>query len=172
MGPAVRILGRTIDLTMVVGAAVVALMMLHITLDVVAKYVFRLPMPGTITVVSNYYMIIVAFLPLAFTERRNGHISVEVLTTHFPGRAQRILNLLVMLASACVFAALGWQALVEAGRAHAVGSFEIEQGQKLLIWPARYLLPVGCWLMTLTLLAKIWIGLVRGPRQGLNEPFL
>lgn len=167
----VRILGRVIDATTVVGAIAVALMMVHIATDVVAKYVFGVPMPGTITVVSNYYMIVVAFLPLAFTERRNGHISVEVLTEHFPMSVQRALNLIALVISTGVLGAMTWQSWLDADRARLIGTFEIEQDVKLLIWPARYLLPLGCGLMVLTLIAKIAIALRRGERQPLNQPF-
>ncbi len=168
----IRILGRAIDLTTLIGALAVVLMMVHISVDVVAKYIFGLPMPGTITVVSNYYMIVVAFLPLAFTERRNGHISVEVLSVTLPMGVQRALNLLSLVFCAAVFGALAWQGWIEAGRSQSVGSFEIEQDMKLLTWPARYILPVGCGLITVTLLAKLWIALVRGPRLNLDEPYL
>lgn len=166
------LLGRVIDLTTLIGAVAVVLMMVHISVDVVAKYLFGMPMPGTITIVSNYYMIVVAFLPLAFAERRNGHISVEVLTVHMPMPAQRVLNVIGMLFAAAVFGALAWQGWVEAGRARAIGAFEIEQNTKLLTWPARFLLPLGCGLMCVTLLAKVWIALVRGKKQDLDDPYL
>lgn len=167
----VKALGRIIDLTTVVGAVAVAVMMVHIAIDVVAKYIFGVPMPGTITVVSNYYMIVVAFLPLAFTERANGHISVEVLVEHFPLGLQRWLNVLAMVISALVLGFMTWQSFIDAERARAIGTFEIEQDMKLVIWPARYLLPLGCALMVLTLVAKIILAVVRGPRQELNRPF-
>ncbi|SMH30885.1 TRAP transporter small permease [Mesorhizobium australicum] len=167
----VRILGRLIDVTTVVGAVAVALMMTHIAIDVLAKYVFGMPLPGTITVVSNYYMIVVAFLPLAFTERVNGHISVEVLTEHFPMGLQRALNIAAMLMAAFIIGALAWQSWLDAERARDIGTFEIEHDAKLLTWPARYLLPIGCALMALTFVAKILLALRRGAAQPLNRPF-
>ena len=166
-----RLLGRIIDLSTILGAVAVALMMVHIAIDVVAKYVFGLPMPGTITVVSNYYMIIVSFLPLAFTERRNGHISVEVLVEHFPMNTQRGLNVFALIICTIVFGALTWQSLVEANRAYAIGTFEIEQDIKLITWPSRYLLPLGCSLMTVTLIAKIVIALRRRSALDLNRAY-
>lgn len=166
MNAIIRLLGRIIDLSTIIGAVAVVLMMTHIAIDVVAKYIFGVPMAGTITVVSNYYMIIVAFLPLAFAERRNGHISVEVLTEHFPKGVQRGLNVFTLVFSAVVFAALTWRSFIEANRAFAIGSFEIEHNIKLVTWPARYLLPLGCALMTVTLIAKIGLALKR--RSGLD----
>ncbi|MDO9524191.1 MAG: TRAP transporter small permease [Gemmobacter sp.] len=166
-----RLLGRTIDATTLMGAAAVALMTLHITADVVSKYLVGLPMPGTITVVSNYYMIVVAFLPLAFTERQNGHISVEVVVEYFPAAPRYWLNIFTLLFACVVFAMLTWQGVIEAGRSYTSGAFMIEQDVKLLIWPARYLLPLGCGLMTLTLATKVVIALVRGRRLNPDAPY-
>lgn len=166
-----RILGRIVDVTMIIGATAVALMMLHVTIDVISKHVFNIPMPGTITVVSNYYIVLVAFLPLAFTERRNAHISVEVLVEHFPDKAQRVLNVLAMIMGALIFGALAYRGWFEAERARAVGSFMIEQDTKLLTWPARYLLPVGFALVTVTLVFKVFVALFKRDGQDLREPF-
>ncbi len=156
---------------MIVGATAVALMMLHITVDVISKHVFNTPMPGTITVVSNYYMILVAFLPLAFTERRNGHIAVEVLVENFPDKAQRGLNVFAMILGAIIFGALAYRGWFEAERARNFGTFMIEQDTKLYTWPARYLLPIGFALMTVTLTVKVFIALFRRGGQDHREPF-
>lgn len=171
MGMRFRLLGSGLQVTTVIAGIALIMMMVHISTDVVAKYIFRIPMPGTITVVSNYYMILVAFLPLAFTERRNGQISVEVVTVLLPGRVQRVLNVFSMIFCIAVFAALAWQGWIEAGRALEVGSFEIEQNIKLLTWPARYLLPIGCGLVAVTLVVKIWVAIRRDGGQSLDEPF-
>mgnify|MGYP003679547649 CR=1 FL=1 len=171
MGKKFQVLGYGLQITTVIAGIALILMMVHISTDVVAKYIFRIPMPGTITVVSNYYMVLVAFLPLAFTERRNGQISVEVVTTLLPAKYQRILNVFSLIFCASVFAALAWQGWVEAGRSQKVGTFEIEQNMKLLTWPARYLLPIGCGLIAMTLLVKIWIALRRGKDLNIDEPY-
>jgi len=171
MGILNRLLGRTVDATTLIGAAAVALMMLHITIDVVSKYVFATPMPGTITVVSNYYMIVVAFLPLAYAERANGHIAVEVLVEHFPNGVQYALNLFAMTFTCVVFAMLTFQGTKEALGDLSAGTFMIEQDIKLLIWPARFLLPVGCGLMTLVVATKIVIALTRGRKMNRDLPY-
>ncbi|WP_339948063.1 TRAP transporter small permease [uncultured Albimonas sp.] len=167
----VRLLGWIVQGATWLAAAAAVLMMVHISVDVISKYVFRTPLPGTIAIVSNYYMVLVAFLPLAFAERRNGHIGVEVLTTRFPPHAQRALNIVSLLFCAAVFGALTWQSWIEAGRALQIGAFEIEFDVKLLTWPARYLLPLGAGLMTAALLAKAALALLRGPAQDPEAPF-
>ena len=61
-----RLLSRTTDLTMIIGLISVALMMFHITIDVVGKFSINEPVPATIALVSSYYMVVIAFLPINF----------------------------------------------------------------------------------------------------------
>ncbi|WP_417515511.1 TRAP transporter small permease [Minwuia sp.] len=149
-----RWLDRAIGLTTIVGLVAVGLMMAHITIDVVGKFVFSSPVPATITLVSNYYMVVVAFLPLALAERRNSHISVEVLTEQFPSRVQHHIAGWTYLLSACVFGLMTYRAFHDAMNNMDIGSFIMEQGTKVLIWPPHFMLPLGTGLMVLVLLAK------------------
>ncbi|MFD0390887.1 TRAP transporter small permease [Tistrella bauzanensis] len=83
-----RGLSRLIHFTTVLGVLAVTLMMLHITIDVVVRNIFGITLPGTIAAVSNFYMLVVAFLPLAYAEEADKHISVEVVTELMPARVQ------------------------------------------------------------------------------------
>jgi TRAP-type C4-dicarboxylate transport system permease small subunit len=160
-----RLIGRIIDATTVIGAVAVALMMIQITADVVAKFVFLAPLPATITMVSNYYMVIVAFLPLAFVERRDGHITVEVVTEFMPARLQRNLAVWATALSAVVFALLTWRGLHDATAKYDIGAFIMEQGVKVEIWPSHFILPAGTALMSLVLVFKI-IRYLTGGREA------
>ncbi len=58
------------------GTICIVLMMLHVTADVVGRYLFNAPLTGTIVIVGHYYMIIVVFIALGVAEEKNSHISV------------------------------------------------------------------------------------------------
>lgn len=161
-----RLLERAIGLTSIIGSIAVGLMMVHITADVVGKFVFFSPVPATITMVSNYYMVVVAFLPLALAERRNSHISVEVLTELFPARVQHHINGLTYVLSGAVFSLLAYRGFTDAFKKQDMGSFIMEQGTKVLIWPGHYLLPIGAALMVLVLLFKFISYLSGRPQVG------
>ena len=163
-----RILAWTIKLTSVVGLIAVGLMMTHITIDVIGKFIFNTPIPATIALVSNYYMVVVAFLAMAFAETRNGHITVEVLTELFPMRVQRHLYSWSYLISATVYGLLTYRSWGEAVRAQAAGTFIMEQSTKLLTWPSYYLLPIGAGLMTVVVIYRFLIYLT-GAKSGLGE---
>lgn len=164
-----RILARAINLTSLVGMLAVALMMVQITIDVAGKYIFNVPIPATISLVSHYYMVIIAFLPLAFVEERNGHITVEVLTEFLPLRVQHHLGSWTYLLSAAVFGALTYRSWVAANSSRDAGAFIVELGTKIMVWPSYYLLPVGAGLMTVVLIYR-WLLYITGTTSGLTDP--
>ena len=79
-----RFLSTCATCTSVLAGAAVALMMVQVTLDVAMRHLFGSPLPGTLTIVSYYYMVIAAFVPLALAEQRDAHISVEFVTDLMP----------------------------------------------------------------------------------------
>ena len=87
-----KALARLLDIQATIGIAAVGLMMFHITFDVFGKYLFNAPLPATLEIVSHYYMVVVVFLPLAMVEKRDAHISVEVLTQNFSDRWQKVVE--------------------------------------------------------------------------------
>lgn len=163
-----RMLARMINITTWVGMIAVVLMMMQITVDVAGKFLLNAPIPATISLVSNYYMVIIAFVPLALVESRNGHITVEVLTELLPMRTQRHLYSWTYLVSAAVFGALAYRSWGEAGKAQDSGTFIVEQGVKIITWPSYYLLPLGTGLMTAVVLYR-WFLYITGARSGLGE---
>jgi len=129
-------------LALALGAAFLVLMALNITLDVVLRLVFGGSFPGTLEVVSFYYMVYAVFLPLAFVERRGEHIEVDAFFNLMPARAQRVLLCFSFLISLAYFGALTWQSLMDAvaatqNRQTAMANFTF------YIWPARWALVAG-----------------------------
>ncbi|ASM75303.1 tripartite ATP-independent periplasmic transporter, DctQ component (plasmid) [Pseudosulfitobacter pseudonitzschiae] len=155
MKQANKILAAVASAYAVIGAISVALMMLHITADVIGKFVFNQPLPGTIPIVSQFYMVFATFLPLAMVERANSHISVEIIVQNFPKRMQDFIAMLACALGTIMFGLLTWRALIEAGRKYSVGTFSYEQGHKILTWPTYYIVPLGTGLLTLVMFYKL-----------------
>lgn len=134
----------------------VLLLILHVSADVIMRGLFNAPIKGTIELVSYFYMIGITFLPLALVERRDAHISVEVLTELMP---KRVVHVLIMLATflAIVFLAmLCWRSLLEAISNYRRGSaLIIGGGEQLPVWPSYFLLPLGFGVAALVSLYKL-----------------
>lgn len=134
-----------------IGGLAVALMMVHVTLDVLFRYVLNRPLAGTLTMVTYYYMILAAFVPLAFVERRGAHISVEVFTALMPPVASRLLSVLTGVLTMMVMGLLAWRGGDAALRAMGKGLAQVQGDTEILVWPAYFAIPLGAGLMTFVL---------------------
>lgn len=151
-----------------ISTAIIVLMMLHVTADVVGRYVFNTPLPGTIVVVAHYYMIIMVFIALGAAEEKNAHISVEFLTDLMPKTVQGWLTLFAGLVSVVVFGLLAYGGYLEAYKKTRSGA-SMEQGSEMIaIWPSYWAIPFGAGLIALIAVYKVVV-IVTKSRSGLNE---
>ncbi len=149
-----------------IGAAIVLLMMLHIVLDIGLRF-FGVPLQATIEIVQAWYMVPIAFLPLAYVEKLNGHISVELVSQHLSTRTQELLIAGVSVFSALYFSAFAWRTGIDAMSKYEVG--EVALGDvAIVVWPTRFFVPIGCGLITLFLLYKA-VRLVAGDKSLLTK---
>jgi len=144
------------------------LMMLHISADVVGRYFFNSPLPATIAIVSNYYMVIATFIPLALAQKRDMHISVEVVMQLFPQGVQRHAYHLARVYSGAIFALLTYTSWIQAETKRSAGTYVMELGFKVPVWPGYYLLPIGFGLITLVLVYQLAV-YVSGEESGLGD---
>lgn len=155
-----------------VGSLLVILLILHVSLDVVMRNVFGAPIAGTIEFVSNYYMIGITFLPLALVERRDAHITVEVLTEMMSPRAVFILTVLATLLGIVVMGLLCWRSYLEAISNYRRGSVLMIAGSSQLpVWPSYFLLPLGFGCAALLAVWKLICLLTRTPFGAEAEDF-
>ena len=94
-----------------IAAIFAILMMLTIVTNVVGRFVFRMPLPGTIEIVEMLTAAAI-FFTLALAEQRRRHIQVELLVSRFPRRVQAILASIMYFLSAAFFIVMGWQGFI------------------------------------------------------------
>lgn len=146
-----------------VGTACILLMMLHVTVDVVMRYVFNSPLPGTLNIVSRYYMVIVVFLSLAVAERQDAHISVEIVYDRLPARLRRVLALLAWLLTALTFAAIAIRA-GEVAWAKTLIRASVDEGTKVIpIWQSYWPVVVGSAAIAVLALHRLALALAGRP---------
>jgi TRAP-type C4-dicarboxylate transport system permease small subunit len=136
------------------GAVGVVALLVHVLADVAARNIAGRPIPATNEIASRYYMVLIAFLPLAWVERRRAMISVELIDSLLPAPVRRLSDRLVAALAVAIYAALAWVTWVEASRAFAAGSFVDVLGRRLPVWPSYLLPPLGFSLATLVTLLR------------------
>jgi TRAP-type C4-dicarboxylate transport system permease small subunit len=148
---------------MALAALGLLLMMLHISADILSDLLFNDPLALTSAYVTQYYMIAVAFLPLAAAEYREGHIGVDLLVKKLPGGPKRGLHLLVLLLTLGVYLLLTAQAWEQANKKLAINAFIMEQTSRVVVWPSFYILPISFAAISLLIAVKFACGVVGKP---------
>lgn len=162
-----RIISRVISVLSMVGTLLLLAMVLHITCDVAARYLLNKPLPGTIEIIINYHMIIIGFLSLAFTEEKNRNISVELVADLLPQGVQKRLDVLASFAAVVVFGFLTYRNWIEATKKFDIKAYVTQGSTDIPIWPAYFVVPLGCALVMIVALYKLVCG-VTGATSGLD----
>lgn len=127
----------------VIAGIAVTLLVLHVSADVFSRSALGHTLPGTIPAVANYYMVLIVCLPLAFVERKNAHISVDVLTNLLPKGFTVHLFGWTYLFTALIFGFVAYASWIEALAQFGMGKFVIEQDIKIIIWIGYFAVPLG-----------------------------
>src|SRR4030042_1118998 len=86
-----RIVNPLVRITSSVAADILRAMMFLAAMDVLLRYIFNRPISGGMEM-TEYMMVILVSLGLAYCGFVKGHVSVEVLTSRFSPKVQAILN--------------------------------------------------------------------------------
>ncbi len=136
------------------GAVGVVVMMLHVGADIVLRTLFDAPLPATIEVVSRYYMVLVAFLPLAWVERNNGMIAVGLIEGMLPKLARRVSDIMVAMLAAAIYAVMAYTTWLVALDNYDSLSFIVVLNSEVPVWPTYFLPPLGFALAMLATLLR------------------
>jgi TRAP-type C4-dicarboxylate transport system permease small subunit len=83
--------------------------------DVLGRYLFNKPLRGTMEV-SEILMGGIVLLSWAYTQRMNGHVTVDLFIAQYPPRLRAIVNFFMLLLSFILFVAITKQSIVIALR--------------------------------------------------------
>jgi TRAP-type C4-dicarboxylate transport system permease small subunit len=155
-----RMISRIRDISLaglaVIGSLAILTLMIHVMTDVVLRNTVNQPVPATYEIVTNYYMIALAFIPLAWVEHSGGMVNVEVIDSLLGPRGLWLSDRIVAVISTSIYAMLAWVTWGPALHAHAVGTFVMAQNVPIPTWPAHFLPPLGFLLAALVTATRIF----------------
>ena len=134
---------------LVVAAALGFLLSFLVCADVIGRVVFNSPVKGTPEMVSMA-IVIIAYLQAAYAIRSGGMIGVDAITAILPVRAQSFLAAFGAVLGAGLFALVLWGSVDGAAHAWNSGEYEGEGALRVPVWPARFVIVLGCALASLS----------------------
>lgn len=143
-----RILDVISDTLLAISCVAVVAMMLQVTADAFLRTFVHWSVPGTEEIVSAYYMVAVAFLPLAYVQRERGHVMIELFTMRLSPRANAAIDSIVYIVCGTGLAIFTYATLFKA--IAMTEESEILIGTiDVTVWPSRWFVPAGCGAMAL-----------------------
>ena len=94
-------------LTTWIAAAALGLMVLIIFTNVIGRYLFRMPLKGTVEIVE-LALVVTVFFSMAYTEVVHGHITMDEVVARFPRRVKAIVLSVMYFAAAAFFFVVGF----------------------------------------------------------------
>ena len=135
-----------------ISAAVLTLMMLLTAVDVVMRYIFKLPIPGAFEL-AEYMMAFIVPFAIAYCAEQNGHVSVELFYKKFPKLLQKILRISISFLTISFAGIMTWQNILYIGETYA----DHLTSAVLLIpnWPFIIPVAIGMGIYALVLLFQL-----------------
>jgi len=130
-------------------------MMLHISADVAARWLFGISIVGTLEYVSYIYMVSVVFLPLGRVQQERGHVLVEVISNLFPPKVSEWVDRGALLFSFVYVSFIGWWGWQEAVRSFQRNEILPLIDTDLPLWPSRFVVPIGLAAMAVVILFQL-----------------
>lgn len=138
-------LGRLVDavwlLLAIAGGVAVLGLLVTVVVNLLLRELAGTGIEGANDMVASWFMVTVAFTGIAIAQRHDGRIQVDFLVDALPPRMRRVVDIVVLVAVGAVGLMFAWGGLREALHQMDVGEYAAI-GHRL-IWPFRFVVPVG-----------------------------
>ena len=151
-----------------VAAVGVVLMMVHVCADIIARTITGASLPATVEIVSYYYMVLVAFLPLAWVERRGGMISVELIEFMMSPRMMKVSDGMIAALGTVIYAVMAYATWITAVKNYVTGTFVVALQVKIITWPGYFLPSIG-FALAVVILAVRFLQITTGSADTARE---
>ncbi len=150
-----------------VASGALSIMILFVVGNVLSRFFFKKPLPGTIEVIELVAVVIV-FFSVAYTESKRAHIYVELLVSRLSRRAQSVLASLMYLLAAVFFAVMGWRGGVLAW-SYLVPRVRETYVLSIPIAPFLFVIALGSFVLALETLIHVFQPLSDNGKKGTSH---
>lgn len=152
-----RILSRTEFIIWIFSIAAtlsICLTLLLICTDILGRSLFGFAIQGAAEV-SEYLLVVLAFLGLGYAQLTGTHVKVEILLSRFSARFQKIVDTLILLLVTAFFIVMTWQIGKEAYKAWQSKIFHWGMVWLLPTWPKSFIAFIGSVFLIISFLIQL-----------------
>jgi TRAP-type C4-dicarboxylate transport system permease small subunit len=137
----------------VIAVALLAVMAVLGTVDVLALNILGKPVPSA-TEIASAMLPIAVMLAMSYAQQQRANITVDLFSKHFPERARRFLLFVALVLGAFVFVMLAWGAWRLALDSLAVRETAVA-AVRFPVWPTKLIFAAGASVCALQLLKEV-----------------
>jgi TRAP-type C4-dicarboxylate transport system permease small subunit len=134
-------------------ACMVMVIMVFVSTDVVGRYFFNHPIPGTYEF-SEVLLALIIFLAFPYVQYLKGNIAIKILADRYPPRVTEIFNIFCLLLGILTFGLMAIQ-----GVALFLSSWEVHEISEgtipFPIYPFKFFIPLGFGLLVLRMVIQL-----------------
>jgi len=101
------IFDRMIDGAALLSIIIIAAMTVMITVEVITRYFFNIPIPGSVEI-GGFALVYITFLGAAWLLRSEGHVRMDFLASRVGPKTQLVLNIITSVIGAMVCIVIAW----------------------------------------------------------------
>jgi TRAP-type transport system small permease protein len=151
-------------------AMVVLLLLMFLTVaDVVGRYLVGIipgfgPVPGSFEL-TEFMLAVIVLAAIGHTQMKRGHISIDIVISHFPPRVQAIMDTVTDFVTLAMFALVTWRTIKYAQLLYE--SNDVSGVLRLPVYPFLVVTSIGCFMFCLAMLSSFLKSLKKAVK---NEP--
>lgn len=155
-------------LAMAAGAALLVIMG-SLCLDVGLRKALDHGIPQAVEY-SEVLLVIMVFLAWSETQRRGGHVAIELLVRRLPAQARQLIEIAGLILVFVIMMPIVWRTGLDAWHSYQQGEFRIGVAHTLM-WPARAAVTLGLVALVGQLLGQIITSIDRARHhEALDQP--
>jgi TRAP-type C4-dicarboxylate transport system permease small subunit len=148
------VLNLTSKVAAYIASFVLGAMTLLTTADVIGRYFFSKPIPGTWELVG-LLLVFAGTWGWGYCQKEKMHVSVTVITDHFPRMVKLIFGIVTYLLGLAAFSLMCWRMWVKTINYFSMGSRGLTQTLEIPFYPFMLALAISAGIMALILLIDL-----------------
>lgn len=149
------LIGRLTRLLGYIGCLAILAMMVHIVADIFLRSTINTGVPATEELVTRYYMVTLALLPLAWVEWKGDMITVDVFANLFKGLMGKLLAVFANLLCVVIYAVFAYSTWLKAVDQYETGAYVMSLNFPMPVWPTYFAPPVAFALAAMIVLLRL-----------------
>jgi C4-dicarboxylate transporter, DctM subunit len=148
-----KVIQRISQVTAIISAVIIMVMMFLTVVDVFLRYLFRKPLIWNYDL-QSVLIVCVIFLGIAYVQYQRRHIQIDIITSRLSKINQlwfQVVNNIILL---CFTALVTWQMSLQTQEAFILNDY-LEGIVRIPIWPAKGSIALGAGLMSIIIIMHL-----------------